>query len=104
MSMKPETRFRLKVLDDFRRIPHCKYFAIQQQAIVGTPDFLLCINGFFIALELKASEDAKVSKLQLHNIAEVIKAKGRAYVVWPQNWQATLALLQKLAAEESIAA
>lgn len=51
----------------------------------GTPDILACVNGYFLAIEVKAPE-GKPSELQLVKIAEIRKAGGFAYVVYPSGW------------------
>lgn len=102
MALKPETRFRLKVIDDLRTIPRCKHFTIQQSSIVGTPDILLCVNGRFVAIELKASEDAKVSKMQLFNLEAIAKVGGIGLLVYPQNWMKTLIHLQNISAVDDL--
>ena len=51
----------------------------------GTPDILACVNGYFLAIEVKAPE-GKASELQLAKIAEIRKAGGFAYVVYPSGW------------------
>lgn len=51
----------------------------------GTPDILACVNGYFLAIEVKAPE-GKPSELQLAKIAEIRKAGGFAYVVYPSGW------------------
>ena len=52
----------------------------------GTPDILACINGYFLAIEVKAPE-GKPSELQLVKIDEIRKAGGFAYVVYPSGWE-----------------
>ena len=51
----------------------------------GTPDILACVNGYFLAIEVKAPE-GKPTELQLAKIAEIRKAGGFAYVVYPSGW------------------
>ncbi len=51
----------------------------------GTPDILACVNGHFLAIEVKAPE-GKPSELQLVKIKEIRKAGGFAYVVYPSGW------------------
>jgi len=46
----------------------------------GTPDILCCVEGRFVAFEVKAAK-GKVSKLQEYRIAEIQSAGGKAYVV-----------------------
>lgn len=51
----------------------------------GTPDILACINGYFLAIEVKAPE-GKPSELQLVKIADIRKAGGFGYVAYPSGW------------------
>lgn len=49
----------------------------------GIPDLLVCYKGKFIALEVKTPDKKNnVSDLQEHNISEIMKYGGLAYVVW----------------------
>jgi hypothetical protein len=94
--MKPETRFRTKVVDPFLKSLHfCKAFSIQQKAIRGTPDKLMCIRGYFVAMEIKAL-GGKVTKLQQYELDAVLKAKGIAIVAAPENWEQVKRLLKRL--------
>lgn len=61
-----------------------KYFGCNYSTS-GTPDILACINGYFLAIEVKAPE-GKPSELQLAKIAEIRKAGGLAYVAYPSGW------------------
>lgn len=56
---------------------------IQRQ---GIPDLLVCCNGFFVAVELKA-EKGRPSDLQLWNINEIRKAGGIAIVLYPDQFE-----------------
>ena len=51
----------------------------------GIPDLLVCCNGFFLAVELKA-EDCHPSDLQLWNIDQIRKAHGFALVLYPDQF------------------
>lgn len=52
----------------------------------GTPDLLCCINGLFMAIEVKSTH-GKPSKLQLYKIDEINKAGGVAFVLYPKNFE-----------------
>jgi Holliday junction resolvase len=52
----------------------------------GIPDLLVCCNGFFIGVELKA-EKGRPSNLQLWNIEEIRKAGGIAIVLYPDQFE-----------------
>ena len=49
---------------------------------VGTPDILACVNGHFVAVEVKA-ENGKPSELQLYHIEQIQKAGGYAAIIVP---------------------
>ena len=52
----------------------------------GIPDLLVLYKGKFIALEVKTPDKKNnVSDLQEHNINEIVKNGGLAYVVWELN-------------------
>ena len=61
-----------------------KYFGCNYSTS-GTPDILACVNGYFLAIEVKA-QSGKPSELQLEKIREIRKAGGFAYVVYPSGW------------------
>lgn len=61
-----------------------KYFGCMYSTS-GTPDLLCCINGYFVAIEVKA-QDGEPSELQLQKIKDIRKAGGFAYVVYPSGW------------------
>ena len=97
MAKKPETVFKERVARDLKKIPGIWFEKIQQVAIRGTPDYLICLAGKFIALELKASEKDLPDPLQRHKLMEILRAGGVALVAWPGNWKATYEGIRKLA-------
>jgi hypothetical protein len=52
----------------------------------GVPDLLACVDGYFVAIELKA-EKGKPSELQLWNIEQIRKAEGIAIVLYPDQFE-----------------
>lgn len=54
----------------------------------GIPDYLVCVNGKFVALELKRSKDELMrGTLQFNNVEKItLLAKGYATFVYPENW------------------
>lgn len=61
-----------------------KYFA-NRMTKSGIPDILACINGYFLAIEVKA-EHGKPSKLQKYHRDRIIEAEGFAIILYPQDW------------------
>ena len=52
----------------------------------GVPDLLVCCNGYFVGVELKA-EKGKPSELQLWNIEKIREAGGIAIVLYPDGFE-----------------
>ena len=61
----------------------------------GIPDLLVCCNGYFLGVELKA-ENGKPSELQLWNIEQIKKAKGIGIVLYPHQFDEFKTLIKKL--------
>jgi len=102
MAKNPETLLKDKVLWDLKNLPNTYARKIQQVVIRGTPDILACINGHFVALELKRSPKESPDPLQTYEIRQIEKAGGQAYVVNPENWPRVLDALTILARAESL--
>lgn len=96
MSQKPETKFRTNQVRPFlKSLKNTAFFPIQQLAIVGDPDFILCCFGIFVALELK-SEGGEPRPLQEHKLNEVTRCHGISIVATPENWSEVKNKLQHL--------
>ena len=52
----------------------------------GVPDLLVCCNGFFLGIELKA-ENGKPSELQLWNLEQIRKAGGIGLLLYPHQFE-----------------
>lgn len=91
-----ERDFKDRIRPQLKRLSKTWFVKVQQVGISGTPDFLLCIAGRFVALELKKSEKAKITKLQLHNLQLIRDAGGLAFIVFPENWDEILGRLIEL--------
>lgn len=61
----------------------------------GVPDLLVCCNGFFVGVELKA-EKGRPSDLQLWNIEEIRKSGGIAIVLYPDKFEQFKAMIYEL--------
>ena len=96
MARQPESILKTKVLADIRALPNSYAVKIQQVSIRGIPDIFACINGNFVAIELKKGPKEKPEPLQLHELAKIHGAHGLAMVVDPTNWEEALALLKAL--------
>ena len=63
---------------------HVKYFA-NRMTKIGIPDILACVNGYFVAIEVKAPK-GKPSELQKWNIEKIRDAEGIAIVLYPDQF------------------
>lgn len=66
----------IKFLNSQKKVWHIKTIVSNR---VGCPDILCCIDGKFVAIELK-SKAKTASKIQMLNIEKIIKAGGVAYI------------------------
>ena len=62
---------------------------------VGTPDIIACVNGQFVAVEVKA-ENGKPSELQLYHLDEIWKAGGLAFLLYPKDFENFKKILENL--------
>ena len=93
---KPETKFRNRFRKRLDAIQGSWFESIQQKSINGTPDILGCVNGYFVALELKASAKAPVTELQRYKLNKIYEAGGFRAVVSPENMEDVLENLTRL--------
>lgn len=82
-----ETIFRVRVREWIdKHLKNVVVLSIQQLSICGDPDLVLCLNGYFVAMELKGP-GGKPSELQTFKIRKIQdKGLGWAAVVSPENW------------------
>lgn len=71
-----------------RQLPNTWLVKVQQRTIRGTPDIIMCVNGMFVAIELKKSEKEQADLLQDHHLEMInTHAKGIGLKVSPENWE-----------------
>jgi hypothetical protein len=101
--MKPETRFSQHVRRDLTSLAQTSgkvfFMKIQQVALRGDPDFVLCVNGKFVGLELKRSKSEKPEGLQAFKLMQIEKCGGRGFVSCPENWEMILGSITKMTKE-----
>lgn len=95
--MQPETLFKIRVLNDLKKLRNTWAVKVQQMSIRGTPDILACINGLFVALELKKDGKSKTTRIQDYELGKIRKAGGVALLAYPGNWEETVGLLRRMA-------
>lgn len=100
-SSKKESAFQRKLLPKLRAIPN-SWFAVKEAAALrGLPDIYGCINGTFVTLECKKSEEESQETtgrvvLQRKTLEDVRKAGGYASFIYPENMKYILQDLLKL--------
>lgn len=80
-------------------LPNTWVHKTQEVATRGIPDILACINGMFVALELKATENDKADPLQLYNLNKIVDSRGFACTVSPESWDRVFNVLQIMSEE-----
>jgi len=85
--MGPEKTFETKIKNYLKAegAYFVKYFA-NGFTKKGIPDILACINGYFIGIEVKA-DSGHPSELQIHNVEEIRKSGGFAFIVYPSGFE-----------------
>lgn len=85
--MEKEKNFENRIRAFFKTLPnewHFKHWG-GGYAKAGIPDLIGCINGKFVAIEVKAS-DGKPSPLQIRTINKINNAGGYAIVAYPEQF------------------
>ena len=95
--MTPETAFKNKVkkLLEERGCYVIKYWGGGRYTKKGVSDMLVCCDGRFIGLELKAP-NGKPTDLQLHNLKKIHQAGGMGILLYPKDLNTFLQLLDDL--------
>lgn len=94
--MAQEKRFETKIkkfLDD-KGCWYVKFFA-NNYTKRGIPDLLACVNGRFVAIEVKA-ENGTPSELQEYNIRKIKEAGGIAIILYPKDFEDFKNLIYRL--------
>lgn len=72
-----------------------KYWGGGRFTRAGVPDLLCCINGRFVAVELKVNTN-KPSKLQEYHINKIIASGGIGLVLYPEGFSSFKKLVKEL--------
>lgn len=73
-----------------------KYWGGGEFTKAGVPDLLICCNGHFVALEVKAP-NGKPSELQLYNLRKIEESGGYAILLYPHNFEVFKGFISSLA-------
>jgi hypothetical protein len=96
MSKQPETAFKEKAAEDLKTLPMVWFVKVQQITIRGTPDFLICVNGHFVAIELKKDRRSRPDPLQSYILDKIVCAGGTSFVAYPENWDEVFEKIKSL--------
>lgn len=93
-----ESTYQRKLLKKLKAIPKSYFFCKEAGSIRGIADLIGTINGVFVALEVKKSlEEAKKysprSALQNKFLADINRAGGLAFLIYPENEEEILNIL-----------
>lgn len=94
---KDETKFKEVFLRALRTLPNVWFEKVQQVGKRGTPDILACVNGRFVAIELKKDAKAKVDRLQEHKLNLIAQSGGMSFVAYPDNFETVIGLIAIMA-------
>ena len=98
--MQPETIFTNRLGKRIKALPNSWFIKIQMVALTGIPDWIGCINGRFIALEVKTNEkevNAKRATLQRYIIRQLVQCGAYAKFVYPENIDRIVGELDEIA-------
>lgn len=73
----------------------CVKFFANSYTQRGIPDLLCCVNGFFLAVEVKA-ENGKATEIQKWNVEKIREAGGVAFVLKPSQFESFKQLVYAL--------
>lgn len=76
-----------------------KYWGGGKFTSAGIPDLLVCINGYFMGVELKAS-GGKPSKLQCEKLMKIIRSNGVGMVLYPKDFETFKEFCRRIACGE----
>lgn len=63
-----------------------KYWGGAAYTKSGVPDLLVCCNGHFVGVEVKA-ERGKPSELQIYNLRKIDEAGGYGILLYPEDFE-----------------
>ena len=85
--MAAEKIFETEIKKFLSKQPNTWYFKYWAgpYSKAGIPDIIACVNGVFVAIEVKA-ETGKPSELQKHTIELIEKANGIGIILYPKDF------------------
>lgn len=92
-----EKQLQRKVIKYLNALPHTWFFKVWGGGFQrsGIPDLICCINGTFVAIELKGT-GGKPTKLQELNINNINAAGGIGLILYPADFREFKALAKEV--------
>ena len=86
--MAAEKIFENQIKNFLKSLPNTYYFKYWAgpYSKSGIPDIIACVNGHFVAVEVKA-ENGKPSELQLYHLEQIRKAGGHSFLLYPKGFE-----------------
>lgn len=86
--MAAEKIFENQIKNFLKSLPNTYYFKYWAgpYSKSGIPDIIACVNGRFVAIEVKA-ENGHPSELQKRNIRLIQESNGYACIVYPKDFE-----------------
>ncbi|WP_412761989.1 VRR-NUC domain-containing protein [Priestia megaterium] len=85
MAAEKNFENKIKKFLDQQGCWYVKYFA-NRMTKSGIPDILACVNGYFVGIEVKAS-NGKPSELQIYHRGKIREAGGISVIVYPEQFE-----------------
>lgn len=76
----PEKKVEIKIRKYIQSLGGYSLKTLGGSVPIGTPDLIACINGYFIAIEVKREKGGRVTPIQLRKIQDIKDAGGIAFV------------------------
>lgn len=98
MAQEKNFETKIKRFLDEEGAWYVKYFA-NRNTRSGVPDILACVNGYFVAIEVKA-QNGHATALQIHHCTEIRLAGGFAFILYPSGFEEFKRFIKKLKCDE----
>jgi Holliday junction resolvase len=96
MASTPEKRVKEKIVKVLKEEGVYYFFpATHGFGRSGVPDIICCVNGYFLAIEVKAGTN-KPTALQVREIEAIRRCNGVAVVANDENWDMVRGLVHKM--------
>lgn len=99
MAQKPETKFKDKVWPLLKEIPRSEWVKTQMVSVRGVPDWIGCVNGFAVFMEMKA-DGGKADALQKYRLTKAGISGAYVSLLEPSNLEKVLLDLRALSSIE----